>query len=87
MFESRANSCFTTVVDGTELGSVYLFQLKELNYENPEDEWALGARYYGYYDRFRKNYSYFIKKKLVTCAQLVVAGCQWLAPSVLEIQF
>ena len=42
MYELK-NSCFTTVVDGTELGPVYIIQLKPLKYEDHADEGATGA--------------------------------------------
>ena len=38
-----SHSWFATVVDGNELGPVYPFQLKQLEYEDPEDEGAVGA--------------------------------------------
>ena len=37
------NGWFTTVVDVTELGPVYPIQLKQLKYEEHEDEGAMGA--------------------------------------------
>ena len=41
--EVPIHSWFTNVVDGNELDPVYPIQLKQLNYEDPEDDWAKGA--------------------------------------------
>ena len=38
-----AHSWFTTAVYGTEFGPIYRIRLKRLNYEDHEDEWAIGA--------------------------------------------
>ena len=43
VLKQSAHSLFTTVVDSNELGLVYPFQLKQLKYQDPQDEGAVGA--------------------------------------------
>ena len=46
-----AHSWFNTVVDSNELGPVCPFQLKQLKYEDPQDEGAIGTTM-DFYGRF-----------------------------------
>ena len=39
--QKEEHSWFATVVEGNELGPIYLFQLKQLKYEDPSDEGAV----------------------------------------------